>query len=78
MGANRDALALYLRSYGEDSVAVAAEESSDSTVWEISKRGGGLMFSSGENIPRSLCLAAVEVIEREARPLARQTRRRVT
>jgi hypothetical protein len=78
IGSNRSGLALELRSYGEDAVALAVEAAPDQTIWAISKRGGELMFSSGENIPRSLCLAAVELIEGKARPLARKKRRRAT
>lgn len=73
---NRSGLAFELRSYGEDAVALAVEAAPDKTIWAISKRGGELMFSLGENIPRSLCLAAVELIEGKARPLARKRRRR--
>jgi len=78
LGSNRSGLASELRSFGEDAVALAVEAASDQTIWAISKRGGQLMFSSGENIPRSLCLAAVELIEGKARPLARKRRRRAT
>ena len=78
LGSNRRGLALQLRSYGEDAIALAVEAASDETIWAISRRGGELMFSSGENIPRALCLAAVELIEGNARPLARKRRRRTT
>ena len=78
LGSNRRGLALELRSYGEDALALAVEAASDETIWAISKRGGELMFSSGEKISRSLCLAAVELIEGNARPLARKRRRRAT
>lgn len=74
--ANRKALAAYLRSFGEDSVASAVEAASDRTVWFIGQRGIQISFS-GENIPRSLCLAAVEVIEGRSRSLARKRRKRV-
>ena len=78
LDANRRGLLLQLLSYGEDAVASAVEKASDETIWSISKRGGQLMLSSGENIQRSLCLAAVELIEGNARPLARKRRRRAT
>jgi hypothetical protein len=75
LGSNRSAIALQLRSYGEDAIALAVEAASPETIWAIPKRGGQLMFSSGESIPRSLCLATVELIEGAARPLARKRRR---
>lgn len=72
---NRTALAADLRSYGEDSVASALEAATDDTVLSIAQRGIQISFT-GENIPRSLCLAAVETIEGQFRPLARQRRKR--
>jgi hypothetical protein len=74
---NRAGLAEQLRSFGEDSVASAVEAASDETIWRISKRGVEIAFS-GENIPRSLCLASVEIIEGKPRALARRRRRRAT
>jgi hypothetical protein len=73
----RKAFAAELRRYGEDSVAAAVEASTDQTVLSIGPRGMQMAFS-GENIPRALCLAAVEVIEGQPRPLARKRRKRVT
>lgn len=72
---NRKALAADLRSYGEDSVASALEAATDETVLSIAQRGIQISFV-GENIPRSLCLAAVEIIEGQSRPLARKRRKR--
>ena len=72
---NRTALAADLRSYGEDSVASALEAATDDTVLSIAQRGIQISFT-GENIPRSLCLAAVETIEGRLRPLARKRRKR--
>jgi hypothetical protein len=77
VGSNRKVLAQELRSYGEDAVALAVEVASDEEVWAICKRSGKLMLTS-DNIPRALCLAAVEIIEGRSRPLARRVRRRAT
>jgi hypothetical protein len=72
---NRTALVSDLRSFGEDSVASAIEVAADESIWAIGQRAMQLAFS-GENITRSLCLAAVERIEGQARPLARKRRKR--
>jgi len=72
---NRKALVSELRSFGEDSVASAIEVAADELIWAIGQRATQLAFS-GENVPRSLCLAAVERIEGQARPLARKRRQR--
>jgi hypothetical protein len=74
---NRKAIAADLLRFGEDDVASAVKAASDGTIWAISKRGGEIALS-GENIPRSLCLAAVEIIEGNSRPLARRRRKRAT
>lgn len=74
---NRKALVSELRSFGEDSVASAAEAASDEIIWTIGQRALQIAFS-GESIPRSLCLAAVEKIEGQGRPLARKRRKRAT
>lgn len=72
---NRTTLAADLRSYGEDYVASALEAATDDTVLAIAQRAIQISFT-GENIPRSLCLAAVETIEGQLRPLARKRRKR--
>lgn len=73
---NRKLLVSELRSFGEDSVASAIEAAADEIIWAIGQRAMQIAFS-GENIPRSLCLAAVEKIAGQARPLARKRRKRV-
>src|SRR6185437_2270091 len=57
--------------------AGAPAEAADEIIWAIAQRATQLAFS-GENIPRSLCLAAVEKIEGQTRPLARKRRKRAT
>ena len=74
---NRKMLVSELRSFGEDSVALAIEVAADEIIWAIAQRATQLAFS-GENIPRSLCLAAVEKMEGQTRPLARKRRKRAT
>ncbi|HEV2270574.1 MAG TPA: hypothetical protein VGR92_14050 [Steroidobacteraceae bacterium] len=72
---NRKVLVSELRAFGEDSVASAIEVAADEFIWAIGQRAMQLAFS-GESIPRSLCLAAVEKVEGQARPLARKRRKR--
>lgn len=72
---NRRVIVSELRAFGEDSVASAIEVATDEFIWAIGQRAVQLAFS-GESIPRSLCLAAVEKIEGKARPLARKRRKR--
>jgi hypothetical protein len=74
---NRTALVSELRSFGEDSVASAIEGAADEIIWAIGQRAMQIALS-GESIPRSLCLSAVEKIEGQARPLARKRRKRAT
>jgi hypothetical protein len=74
---HRKLLAGELRRYGEDSVASAIEAAADRAVLSVAPRGIQIAFSGG-SIPRSLCLAAVEVIEGKSRPFARTRRKRAT
>jgi hypothetical protein len=55
---NRKAFSADLRSYGEDVVASALEAATDETGLSVAQRGVQISLA-GENIPRSMCLAAV-------------------
>lgn len=77
VASNRRAMVSELRSFGEDSVASAVEVAEDEIIWAIGQRAMQIALSR-ENIPRSLCLAAIENIEGRPRPLARKRRKRAT
>jgi hypothetical protein len=73
----RNVLAAWLRSYGEDRVAVQVPKLSDSIMQKIFQRGGVLYLERNAYM-RALCLAAVEVIEGQVRPLALKRRKNAT
>ena len=73
----RSVLAAWLRSYGEDHVAAQVPNLPDSIMQKIFQRGGDLYLARTAYM-RALCLAAVEVIEGQVRPLARKKRKNAT
>jgi len=73
----RNGLAAWLRSYGEDGVAAQVPKLSDSIMQRIFQRAGVLYLERNAYM-RALCLAAVEVIEGQDRPLARKRRKNAT
>jgi len=75
--ARRTTLARELRRYGEDRIASLVESLPPKRVKSI--YGRHFKFASaGKHAYLSLCMAAVEEIEGNARPLARKRRKSVT
>ena len=75
--AQRTALAVELRRYGEDAIASKVESLPATRVESIYARGMKIAFA-GTKVLAALCLAAVEEVEGSARSLARKRRRPAT
>ena len=73
----RELLAIDLRTYGEDEVAATIAALDEATLTGVFERAGDLSVSdelatpsgAGVLLAKALSLAAVEVVEGEARPL---------
>ncbi|GAB3651856.1 hypothetical protein GCM10027589_08950 [Actinocorallia lasiicapitis] len=73
---NRERIRLDLLSYGEDRLAVLAADLTDGDLHRIGERATELTFSTAQGrIYLALALAAVEVMEGDARPLKFSRRR---
>jgi len=75
--AKRSSLAAALRRFGEDAVATKVESLPAATIDAIHAQGMKIAFA-GTMLLKAFCLAAVEAVEGEARPLARKRRRAAT
>jgi hypothetical protein len=73
----RKDLAVDLRSFGEDAVASEVLALSDAQFHDLYEIAGAKYLKEG-GIVRSLCLAAVELVEGRQRPLTRKRRKRAT
>ena len=74
LSTTRTALVADLRAFDEDSVADAIPKLSDSELSRLFERAG--VIDQRENSSsRSLCLAAVEIVEGKKRPLARKRKK---
>jgi hypothetical protein len=78
IAATREDLCSELVAFGEDAVAAKVATISRAKLAEIFRRAGELDTRAGSSSRgKSLCVAAVEVVEGTARPLARQRRRSI-
>ena len=75
--AQRAALVVELRRYGEDAVASKVESMPVGRMGSILARGMKIAFT-GTMLLTALCLAAVEEVEGLSRPLARKRRKPAT
>ena len=75
--ATRQQLVIGLRAFGEDAVAARVSSLSDADMRKLYQRAGSTYLTQNGYV-RSLCLAAIEVVEGQSRPLARKRRKRAT
>jgi hypothetical protein len=75
--AKRSSLAVELRRFGEDAVAVKVESMPAADIDSIHALGMKIAFT-GTPLLKAFCLAAVQTVEGESRPLARKRRRAAT
>jgi len=75
--AKRNSLAADLRRFGEDAVAVKVESLPAVDIDSIHALGMKIAFTGTPPFKAS-CLAAVQIVEGKARPLARRRRRAAT